>query len=185
MSIIDDALQKSKGSDKKSGASSVRKENSKVSLIDQVLEREPKRVRLGKGWRKGFLTLGIFALTAYLAIGISNARKGKIPGWNFGIQKEKISGASLKSQTKETGSIATSNILTKKFGFAKTEYPDLTISGIVYGSGKPFAIIEDRIVEVGDVIQGAKLTRIYPHMVEFQYGTDKFTLRVSELEKVR
>lgn len=183
MSIIDDALQKSKKWDEKSEASGVRKGNSKVSLIDQVLEREPKRVRLGKDWRKGFLTLGILVLTAYLVIEFSGAQKGKMPGWNFGPQKEKTPVASHKSQAEEIGSIATSNIPGRQSGLAETRYPELTISGIVYGSGKPFAIVEGRIVEEGDLVQGAKLTRIYPYMVEFQYGTDKFTLGVSELKK--
>lgn len=44
--------------------------------------------------------------------------------------------------------------------------PKLSLSGIIYGIGKPTAIIENRIVEEGESIKGAKVVKIYTDYVE-------------------
>src|SRR3989338_5965420 len=44
--------------------------------------------------------------------------------------------------------------------------PHLTLSGIVYGIGKPAAIIENKILEEGASIKGAKVIKIHSNRVE-------------------
>ena len=48
----------------------------------------------------------------------------------------------------------------------KLSNPRLTLSGIVYGSGKPAAIIENKILEEGASIKGAKIVKIHNNSVE-------------------
>ncbi len=42
----------------------------------------------------------------------------------------------------------------------------LSLSGIIYGIGKPAAIIENKIVEEGESVKGAKVVKIYADRVE-------------------
>lgn len=44
--------------------------------------------------------------------------------------------------------------------------PRLSLSGIIYGIGKPAAIIENKIVEEGESIKGSKVVKIYADRVE-------------------
>ncbi|MDD4879017.1 MAG: hypothetical protein PHR22_00990 [Candidatus Omnitrophica bacterium] len=48
----------------------------------------------------------------------------------------------------------------------KLSNPRLTLSGIVYGAGKPAAIIENRILEEGASIKGARIVKIHDSSVE-------------------
>ena len=48
----------------------------------------------------------------------------------------------------------------------KLSNPRLTLSGIVYGAGKPAAIIENEILEEGASIKGAKIVKIHNSSVE-------------------
>ena len=48
----------------------------------------------------------------------------------------------------------------------KLSNPHLALSGIVYGSGKPAAIIENKILEEGASIRGAKIVKIHNNNVE-------------------
>ncbi|MDD5073300.1 MAG: hypothetical protein PHX64_05800 [Candidatus Omnitrophica bacterium] len=48
----------------------------------------------------------------------------------------------------------------------KLSNPRLTLSGIVYGAGKPAAIIENKILEEGASIKGARIVKIHNSSVE-------------------
>jgi hypothetical protein len=58
--------------------------------------------------------------------------------------------------------------------------PRLTLNGIVSGIGKPAAIIDNKIVEEGASINGAKVVKIYNDKVELRNDVsgEIFTLRV-------
>lgn len=58
--------------------------------------------------------------------------------------------------------------------------PKIRLSGIVYGFGKPTAIIEDKIVEEGQSIKGAKVVKIYSDHVELlnESSGEIFVLKV-------
>lgn len=48
----------------------------------------------------------------------------------------------------------------------KLSNPRLTLSGVVYGAGKPAAIIENKILEEGASIKGARIVKIHNSSVE-------------------
>lgn len=62
----------------------------------------------------------------------------------------------------------------------KFSNPRLTLNGIVYGIGKPTAIIENKIIEEGGSIKGMKVVKIYSDKVEMldQATGQPFVLRV-------
>ncbi len=62
----------------------------------------------------------------------------------------------------------------------KISNPRLELSGIVSGMGKPAAIIDNKIVEEGASISGAKVVKIYSDKVELrnEASGEIFTLRV-------
>lgn len=58
--------------------------------------------------------------------------------------------------------------------------PHLSLSGIVYGIGKPAAIIENKILEEGASIKGAKVVKIHSDSVEMldEITGQNFVLKV-------
>jgi hypothetical protein len=67
-----------------------------------------------------------------------------------------------------------SNLITK------LSSPRVTLNGIVFGIGKPAAIIENKIVEEGSSVNGMKVVKIYSDKVEMLEETTgkPFTLKV-------
>lgn len=55
--------------------------------------------------------------------------------------------------------------------------PSLTIDGLVWGSEKPQAIINDTVVQLGDEIQGAKLIDISKEGVTVIYNGKLYELK--------
>jgi len=62
----------------------------------------------------------------------------------------------------------------------KTAAARLTLSGIIYGMGKPAAIIENKIVREGESVEDAKVVKIYDDHVELlnKSSGKTFILRV-------
>lgn len=63
---------------------------------------------------------------------------------------------------------------------ARLSNPHLTLNGIVYGIGKPAAIIENKILEEGSSIKGAKVIKIHIDRVEMvdEVTGQNFVLKV-------
>ncbi len=63
---------------------------------------------------------------------------------------------------------------------SKAPHLRLTLSGIVYGFSKPAAIIENKILEEGNSIKGAKVLKIYNDRVDLlnESSGEIFTLKV-------
>jgi hypothetical protein len=53
-----------------------------------------------------------------------------------------------------------------------------TVKGIVYSEDNPCAVIGERIVSVGGVVQGATVVKINPDSVEFAKGDEIWTQKV-------
>ncbi len=68
-----------------------------------------------------------------------------------------------------------SNLITK------LSSPRVTLNGIVFGIGKPAAIIENKIVEEGASVNGMKVVKIYSDKVEMVEETTgkPFTLKLN------
>ena len=53
-----------------------------------------------------------------------------------------------------------------------------SVKGIVYSEDHPIAVVGDRIVSVGEVVQGITIVKINPDSVEFSKGDQKWTQEV-------
>jgi len=72
-----------------------------------------------------------------------------------------------------TANIANKGILYQR---AKPVSETFVLSGIVFGGGNPFAVINDKIVEEGDRIAEAKVVRIEKNRVTLHFEGEKITL---------
>ena len=54
------------------------------------------------------------------------------------------------------------------------------LSGIVHDESKPLAVINDRIVEAGEIVDGAKVTQIDSDSAQLSYRGKKITLYISK-----
>jgi type II secretory pathway component PulC len=62
---------------------------------------------------------------------------------------------------------------------AQTETDNrLVVKGIVYSEDNPCAVVGDRIVSKGDVVDGATVVKINPDSVEFSAGDKNWTQKV-------
>lgn len=55
--------------------------------------------------------------------------------------------------------------------------PSLVLNGIFYDSEKPYAIVNDKVLVKGDVIEGATLMRIGRNTVQFTFGEEQFEIK--------
>lgn len=58
--------------------------------------------------------------------------------------------------------------LKKELLFPEPEPPVGTVTGIVYGKDKQFALINHQVMKPGDVLQGVTITKIYQNVVDFE-----------------
>jgi type II secretory pathway component PulC len=56
------------------------------------------------------------------------------------------------------------------------QYPELVLNGIMYLEIGPCAIINDAIVEEGDIVKGARVTKINKKSVVLEYNNVEITL---------
>jgi len=70
-------------------------------------------------------------------------------------------------------------LLVSRFGYAETVRPDLTVNGIMLGS-ESMAIVNDKFLKEGDVIEGAKVIKINDSDVEFHFQGETFTVVLTE-----
>lgn len=61
-----------------------------------------------------------------------------------------------------------------------SQYADLTLNGIMYVREKPRAIINGNVVEVGESVNGAKVTAINEGSVLLNYNNKEITLTLKE-----
>jgi hypothetical protein len=58
---------------------------------------------------------------------------------------------------------------------AKTEAGHVELTGILYSQDNPAAVIDNKIVHEGDVIDGVKVVKIHKSAVEFEKNGAKWT----------
>ena len=57
--------------------------------------------------------------------------------------------------------------------------PNFNLTGIVYSAADSFCIINDRVIKVGEIVQGAKLINVGPNEVTLDYKGDKLQLSMA------
>lgn len=74
--------------------------------------------------------------------------------------------------------IAANKLPAAKITETKSAFPDnLVLTGILVSEDGNLALIDDRILKVGDTIDGAAILNIQPDRVELSYQNQKITLK--------
>jgi len=87
------------------------------------------------------------------------------------LEKEEIKSQKPAAGTKTISSIAKPRIVEQKIKRGPFE-----LSGIIFSSNNPKAVINDNVVGVGDSVDGAKVLNITETMVKLEYNGDEISL---------
>lgn len=134
---------------------------------------ESHELRFSKSFLMMFSTIIVIAAVAYFT-GIP--KHGPATAVDTAPKAEGYSSVSVPAEPakQEPEPTPVSNLLTK------LSNPRLTLNGIVYGIGKPAAIIDNKIVEEGGSIRGMRVVKIYADKVDMidQATGQPFELKV-------
>lgn len=155
MSIINDALKRAQRKDQAD-----RKEEEMP--VKKKLSIQPKSIAVGVI----VLALGLIAIFVFL-----RPKKITPPP-----QAKKV--FELKTTTPQ-GQIGTAITEPGLLSEEEIELPYLKVSGIAYEpGGKSYAVINNKIVEVGDEIEGAQISKIGSELVTVLFNDEEFELRL-------
>lgn len=59
--------------------------------------------------------------------------------------------------------------------------PELTINGVVWGTERPQAIINNQVVSIGDTIENSKIVDIHPDGVDVIFSNKLFTIKIEQV----
>jgi len=169
MSIIMEALKKA------SDRPAPEKGPSAAAMAEMrvVAAPEPHELRFSKSFFMMFSAMIIIAAVAYFT---GMPKHGPATAIDAAPKAEGYSAASATAVPvkQEPEPTPVSNLLTK------LSNPRLTLNGIVYGIGKPAAIIENKIIEEGGSIRGMRVVKIHADKVDMldQATGQAFVLKV-------
>jgi len=72
---------------------------------------------------------------------------------------------------------------TKPAPRAITKAPSLKITGIVWNSDRPQAIINDQVIDIGDKVQNATIKEITKTEIKVEYGGKEFSILYGRQQK--
>ncbi len=58
--------------------------------------------------------------------------------------------------------------------------PKLTVNGLIWGTDKPQAIINDRVVSIGDTIENSRIVDINQNGVDIIFSNNLFTIQIEQ-----
>lgn len=184
MSIIQEALKKAQGQTKEAAGGERSAPKERPPAAETIFGKTPV-AKTRKPYPKDglkpmviFLGLLIAAIIFLIGLSISNSRNAgkalaaKKASSTQEVQYKPI--AKVEAKPKETA-VSEVNTLVKT---ADAECPDLVLNGIMYLEIGPRAIINDSIVEEGDTVKGARVTRINRKSVVLEYDNVEITLNL-------
>lgn len=123
-----------------------------------------------------FLHGSIFAIEV-----VENENHGKMLLLEKKEQAGKKSMTTPKRDPFNWSSAVISTLVDQHGSLVASAFKELTLSGIVWNSKTPLAIIDDTLLEEGDVINGVYVIDIQPDSVLLQKGNEQYLLEYEEL----
>ncbi|MBI3312232.1 MAG: hypothetical protein HYZ88_01740 [Candidatus Omnitrophica bacterium] len=108
-------------------------------------------------------------------LGLAVSILAVLAGLTWVTQRDSSNKAPMKT-ARSTASLQPSEMASSVLLF-KAER-QMTLSGIVTGSGKPMAVINNNLVEEGETVRGMKLVRVLPDQVEMEKEGKRTVLRL-------
>lgn len=185
MSIIQEALRRAEMDVKAPGTSPNNNDNPKntpesIQRPDVVVKKNKKKIVVNKA------TLMSLALVALMAFAVFSVRQ-------YLVASKKVQGKPLVTAPVQDATyrpiIKTNTVTDSDLKLQEqpaqpanlkdiTDYPGMTLNGIMYVEEEPRAIINNSIVGVGDLVTGAKVTKINPKNVVLEYNDVEITLNL-------
>ena len=167
MSIITEALKKAQKGQNPNLSGYTKSPRQPILGPRMGYQNKPKKSLLGK--KNNFLVGGlIFGTLLLLSLAL-------IFGYMQNLQKVYIEQPiSIVSQAKTTTAIPVKTVKASK------KSPLFKLNGIVHDEDKPMAVINDKIVEAGEIVDGAKVTEIGSDKAELSYRGRKIILQIGK-----
>ena len=183
MSIIQEALKKAQSDVKTPEAprqelKQVKKPEDVRPVIKPVMQKNGKRSVV----KKNILIAAAVSVLAVIAI-ISNrqflSKPDNVSNSTSAMPAQEVSYRPLaKPDVKTPGTATDRDPLDITAGIRKVAGPNLVLNGIMYVEESPRAIVNNSIVETGDSVSGAKITRINRKSVILEYEDVEITLNL-------
>ncbi len=194
MSIINEALKKA-GREKGDLSSSQGRPSVKTGVSIEGFSIEIERKKSKMNWGPIFVLLVLFLITGPIIAPIFSSpfKGGGLLGnttaaetapdlkTNPGTQIASLPASAGSINRKAQFGIEEASVfqsLTQQPHIIQTPY--LKLSGIVYSSNASYCIINNKIIRIGEDVQGAKLTRVTPKEAILDYQGEKVILSVSQ-----
>jgi len=167
MSIITEALKKAQKGQNPNLSGYTKTLRQPILGPRMGYQKKSRRHEVGR--KNNFLIGGlIFGTLLLLSLAL-------IFGYMQNLQKIYIEQpVSVVSQAKTTTAIPVNSVKASK------ESPLFKLNGIVHDKDKPMAVINDKIVEVGEIVDGAKVTEINSDKAELSYRGRKIILQIGK-----
>ncbi len=167
MSIITEALKKAQKGQNPNLSGYVK--SPRQPILGPRLGYQKKPGKHGVARKNNFLVGGmVFGTLLLLSLAL-------ILGYMQNLQKIYIEKPVLVvPQAKTTTAVPINTVKTFK------ESPLFKLNGIVHDKNKPLAVINDKIVEAGGIVDGAKVTKINSDKAELSYRGRKIILQIGK-----
>lgn len=202
MSVISDALKKAQKEREKKETISVKAKDSYADM-PSIIKTEPKKrkVHLKEKYKTQiidflFKPVGLFFLLfiifyvsfrAYVLYKLrpkvqskNTSSKVSKPNLSYGVDdKNEATATSISSNNTISAPIKEDR---RMISFTNTTdaIPSLVLNGIVYDPNKPYVIVNNRAISVGDSVKGAILIAINKKSATFVYNNKKFQIYLED-----
>ncbi len=172
MSIIQEALKKAQVNIKQGVAAPELKasRDSHISAAPGISAAKPLRPR-----RRNSIII-IVAMAAFMSVLVMAASFNFLSSRNHSDKKTAMPLPSAAQEVSYASLLTTDRSDLSVNAIMASKAPELYLSGIMYTEESPRAIVNDRIVEPGDSVSGAKVKKINPKSVVLEFIDTEITL---------
>lgn len=184
MSIIQEALKKAQGQSKDAPGRETPAQKEKPpaskSIFDKTVVAKTRKLYPKDNFRLIAVSASLLLAAAifFVSLSVSNSRNaGKALAAKTILSTQEVQYKpmpKIETKPKET-TVSEVQTVVK---VANAQYPDLVLNGIMYLEIGPRAIINDAIVEEGDTVKGARVTKINKKNVVLEYNNVEITLNL-------
>jgi len=194
MSIINEALKKAgQAKGDLSSPQGLPAVKTGVSVGGFSIEVERKKSKMN--WGPIFVLLVLFLITGPIIAPIFSSpfKGGGLLGNTTAVETAPAIKTNPETQIASLPASAESENRKSQFGVEEAsvfqaltqqphiiQTPYLKLSGIVYSSNASYCIINDKIIRIGEDVQGAKLTRVTPKEAILDYQGEKVILSIPQ-----
>ncbi len=182
MSIIHDALKKAQTETKKQDFPSAQPAGR--------LEIDFQKRKQGLNWGPIFVVLVLLLITGPIIAPVfstpfkqANAQVAAAPKPMAATSdaEGRVELASLPAAAEEAASTRQAQFGIEETMMIPTPYsrPNFALSGIIYSPQDSYCLINDKVIRVGESIEGAKLAKVTPEEVTLEYHGEKIVLPVT------